>query len=93
MLYMNPIDTSDAYVKSLKERAKQSRAYTAHQLAGLELAEMLHDPKHKSLYIKLAKEHGTARLFELAKSVLEKSDIENPGAYFMSLTKGLKKQR
>ena len=88
---MDPIGKQASYFAELSERAKKSRAYTPHQLAGLELAEMLHDRKHKSLYMKLAKEYRVPVLFTLAKTTLEKSNIKNPGAYFMSLIKNLPK--
>ena len=73
------------YFKTLEERAKRSRAYTAHQVVGLEIAEILKDSAHKSLYIKLAKEYNPERLLRLAKSVAERPGIKRRGAYFMRL--------
>jgi len=42
-----PID----YLEKLKNRAKKSKVYTSYQLIGLEIARILKDEKHKSLYI------------------------------------------
>jgi len=74
---------SEEYLKALRERSKTSRAYQKHQQTGLELAEILEDPGHKALYIKLAKEHGTGKLMTLAKDIAGKKDVKNKGAYFM----------
>ncbi|HOB89939.1 MAG TPA: hypothetical protein PLN18_00985 [Candidatus Colwellbacteria bacterium] len=73
------------YFRKIKERAKESRVYTRHQLVGLEMAELLDDRAHKSLYIKLAKEFNEDRLLSLAKSIAEKKNIKNKGAYFMAI--------
>lgn len=78
------------YLKSLKERSEDSRVYHSHQFVGLEIAMLLHDLEHKSLYIKMAKIHNPDRLLSLAKSVIEKRDVKNPGAYFMKLVHGIK---
>jgi len=51
----------------------------------LEVAGLLNDPEHKSLYIKLAKKHGADKLLRIAKGVAEKKDIKNKGAYFMKV--------
>jgi hypothetical protein len=77
------------YVKNLKTRGKDSRVYHSHQFVGLEIAMLLGDLEHKSLYIKFAKQHNPERLLALAKSVLEKRDVKNRGAYFMTLVHGL----
>jgi len=79
-----------AYVHELEQRAKKSRVYTVHQARGLEIAELLNDNKHKSLYIKLAKEHNPDRLLRLAKSVVERKNVKNAAAYFMKLLKEFK---
>lgn len=71
------------YIKQLAERKKTSRAYHEHQLIGLEIAQILEDAKHKSLYIRLAKKYGKEKLLPLAKSVAERKDVRNKGAYFM----------
>lgn len=73
------------YMDALKGRAKQSKVFYSHQFAGLEIAVILRDMKHKSLYIKLAKEHNPDMLLSLAKQVMEKRDVKTPGAYFMKL--------
>lgn len=80
---------SQSYIKKLKQRAKDSHVYRKYQLLGLEISQILHDEKHKSLYIKLAKEHGADRLLRLAKEVAERKDVKNPGAYFMTVLKAL----
>jgi len=71
----------------LEKRGKKSKIYTRHQLIGLEIAEILEDEKHKSLYIKLAKEKNPETLLELAKSVAERKKVKNKGAYFMKILK------
>jgi len=73
------------YRELLKKRAKESKVYSSHQLVGLTLAEILGDESHKSLYIKLAKTHDMDKLIRLAKSVAEKKNVKNKGAYFMRL--------
>ncbi|OGY61106.1 MAG: hypothetical protein A3I33_01275 [Candidatus Colwellbacteria bacterium RIFCSPLOWO2_02_FULL_45_11] len=73
------------YIEELKKRKKESRVYKEYQLVGLLIAETLHDEEHKSLYIKLAKEHSADQLLKLAKSVSERKNVLNKGAYFMSL--------
>lgn len=73
------------YIEELKRRKKESRVYKEYQLVGLLIAEILEDEEHKSLYIKLAKEHNQDKLLKLAKSVSERKNVENKGAYFMRL--------
>lgn len=73
------------YLAQLRERKKGSKIYTAYQAAGLALAEILEDEKHKSLYIKLAKKHNNNDLMRIAKDVSERKKIENKGAYFMEV--------
>lgn len=77
------------YIKKLKQRAKESHVYRKYQLFGLEISQILKDEKHKSLYIKLAKERGAERLLRLAKEIAEKQNVKNRGAYFMALLKEL----
>lgn len=63
------------------------------QLLGLEIAEILHDEKHKALYIKLAKNHKNPhQLLAQAKEVAEKKDIQKKGAYFMAIVTGTAKK-
>ena len=81
------------YKELLKKRAKESRVYTSYQMAGLLLAEILNDESHKSLYIKLAKSGDMNKLIRLARSVAEKKDIKNRGAYFMRLLQLAKKKQ
>lgn len=73
------------YLDELKKRKSQSRVYKEYQLVGLSIAEILEDEKHKALYIKLAKEHNPDKLYRLAKSVADRKNVGNKGAYFMSL--------
>lgn len=75
------------YLDKIGERAKKSRVYVRHQFVGLNVAELLGDEKHKSLYIKMAKKFGESRLMSLAKSIAEKKGVKNKGAYFMAVWK------
>jgi len=81
------------YIELLKKRARESRVYSPHQMTGLLLAEILGDPKHKSLYIKLAKEKDPDALLKLAKDVADRENIGNYGAYFMKLLKNSDKKK
>jgi hypothetical protein len=74
-----------AYLKKLKQRGKESHVYRKYQLLGLEIAQILSDEKHKSLYIKLAKERGGEKLRQLAKDVADRKNVKNKGAYFMKM--------
>lgn len=76
---------SQDYLEKLKKRAKESRVYKKHQLIGLEISEILKDEKHKTLYIKLAKENNPEALMRLAKQIAERKDIIKKGAYFMKV--------
>jgi len=78
------------YIEELKRRKKESRVYKEYQLVGLLIAEALEDEKHKSLYIKLAKEYNSDKLLKLAKSVSERKNVTNKGAYFMRLFSAMK---
>lgn len=83
-----------SYMELIEERRKQGRVTTPHQLIGLELAKILDDERHKSLYIKLAKEHDNHSLLILAKNIAEKPNVINKGAYFMRmLTTKMKEKR
>ena len=75
------------YLAELTKRGKESHVYRGYQLDGLEIAQILGDEKHKSLYIKLAKEHGGQKLRELAKTIAENKNVKNKGAYFMAIIK------
>ncbi len=76
-----------AYLAELRRRAAESHVYRKYQLLGLQIAEILGDERHKSLYIKLAKEMNAERLLRLAKEVADRREVKNRGAYFMSLLK------
>lgn len=75
------------YLKELKKRAGESKVYSKHQLVGLEIAEFLEDEKHKSLYIKLAKQNDPERLLGIAKEISQNKNVKNKGAYFMTVVK------
>jgi hypothetical protein len=83
--------TDKDYLEILKERAKTSRVYRKYQLTGLLISQLLDDEKHKSLYIKLAKEGNQQKLLELARDVSDRKNVENKGAYFMALLTKLRK--
>ncbi|MDO8470252.1 MAG: hypothetical protein Q7S84_04555 [bacterium] len=78
-----------AYLEALKRRTTKSRAYKRHQQVGAEIAELLHDQKHTSLYIKLAMQHDERELRAAAKRAAEDPNVRNPGAYFMRLLHNL----
>ncbi|MDO8537226.1 MAG: hypothetical protein Q7R94_03190 [bacterium] len=84
---MNVMKLNSEYLKELGRRSKESHVYKNYQLIGLEIAKALHDEKHKSLYIKMAKEGDAHELLRLAKDVADRTGIANKGAYFMALTK------
>lgn len=78
------------YMGELRRRAKESHVYKKYQLFGLEISQVLQDEKHKSLYIKLAKDaRGGEGLLRLAKDVADRKNIKNRGAYFMALLKNV----
>lgn len=81
------------YLAQIAERKKTSRIHREFQLIGLEIAEILGDMAHKSLYIRLAKKHGKEKLLPMAKSVAERKDIRNKGAYFMRVLQGENKPK
>lgn len=78
-------ESSGEYLRELSKRSGQSRAYKSYQTIGLEVADILGDFEHKSLYIKLVKEHGEDKILRIAKTVAEKKDVKNKGAYFMKV--------
>jgi len=84
---MNPVGFKEDYLKELKKRAGESKVYSKHQLVGLEIAEFLEDEKHKSLYIKLAKQNDPEKLLGIAKEISQNKKVKNKGAYFMTVVK------
>ncbi len=82
------MDLRENYLAKLKTRQKTSHIYENYQLDGLEVAKLLNDDKHKSLYIKLAKEHGGEKLRRIARDVADRDEVMNKGAYFMRLITG-----
>ncbi len=83
----------EGYIEELKKRKKETRVYTSYQLVGLEIAELLKDEAHKSLYIKLAKEYDNQILFSLAKEISKNKKVRNKGAYFMKLFQEKKRKK
>jgi hypothetical protein len=77
----------EKYMEELKRRGKESHVYKKYQLIGLEISQILGDEKHKALYIKLAKEQDADTLMRLAKDIAERANVNNKGAYFMTLLK------
>ena len=75
----------DNYLEELKERGKTSRVHREYQLIGLLVSQILEDERHKSLYIKLAREYGSEYMLQLAKDVAERKRVKNKGAYFMKM--------
>jgi hypothetical protein len=73
------------YLDAIKKRKKDNRVSQEFQLIGLEVADILSDHEHKSLYIKLTKEIGKDKILSLAKTVAETKNVENMGAYFMKV--------
>jgi hypothetical protein len=75
------------YRATLAKRRKKSRIYRKYQSTGLALAEILQDRKHKSLYIKLAKEYDEQTLLAAVKDIAQRKQVKNKGAYFMKIWK------
>ena len=73
------------YLDLIKERGAKSKVYKKYQSTGLALSEILADPGHKSLYIRLAKTQNEDKLLSLAKDVSGRENVKNKGAYFMRL--------
>ncbi len=78
------------YLQTLKDRAKTSKVYRRFQLDGLEISQILSDEKHKSLYIKLAKQYEPQALRRIAKEIAENPNVRSKGAYFMTRLKDLR---
>lgn len=76
---------SENYFEEIGERGKKSKVYQSHQLFGLQIAQLLDDNDHKSLYMSLAKKYDNAYLMSLAKTISENNNVKNKGAYFMSV--------
>ena len=87
---MKTVSSGD-YLDNLKEKSKKSRIKVRHQLVGLEIAMYLEDEKHKSLYMKMAKEGDMDRLLSIAKDVSSRK-IKNKGGYFMRIVTEEKKK-
>lgn len=78
---------AEKYKQKIAERAKNTRVTKKFQLLGLELALLLGDIDHRSLYIKLAKEMDSDVLMGLAKDIASRDAVKNKGAYFMKVLK------
>ena len=74
------------------EKEKQRRISQEFQDYAYRLALELDDEKHKSLYMKLAKEKDRGLLEEAKSFVKGASDVENKGALFMWKLKQLRKE-
>jgi hypothetical protein len=88
MLTLNPKE----YLQLIAKRSAQKRISHQFQLIGLEIAVLLRDTEHKSLYIKYAKEYGSGRMLSLAKDIADRRGIDNKGAYFMTVVENLRKE-
>ncbi|MCK9187240.1 MAG: hypothetical protein PHH27_02860 [Candidatus Colwellbacteria bacterium] len=75
----------DSYLDKIRERSKKSRIHSKHQMIGLMVAETLDDPKHKALYIKMARDNNGEKMLYIAKSIADNPKVKNKGAYFMRL--------
>ncbi len=75
------------YIKEMTDRSKKSKIYKEFQLVGLELADILNDKSHKSLYMRIAKLHDKQSLLQMAKKISEMKNVKNMGAYFMKMLK------
>ncbi len=73
------------YLKTLQERAAKRNITQEFQLIGLEIAVVLHDLEHKSIYIKYAKAYGSDKMLALAKDIASRRGVENPAGYFMTV--------
>ena len=73
------------YLETLRARQDNKRISQEFQQAGLDIAEVLQDTRHKELSIKFAKEYDFRALFRLAKDVAERPGVRNKGAYFTKL--------
>lgn len=78
---------NQSYYSKLLKRKRKSKVFYKHQLIGLILANLLNDRKHKSLYIKLAKEYNEQELLTVAKLINTNKKIKNKAAYFMKIWK------
>lgn len=70
-------------LKNYEEKAEDKYISREFQNYGLELAEELGDMKHKSLYIKLAKETPRAKLEVARRFVKDADHARNKAALFM----------
>ena len=77
----------EEYFSLLNKRSKESRSYRAFQTTGTDVAEILADPKHIALYIKIAKTVDAQTLLQTAKLIMQNNNVRNPGAYFMRIAK------
>ncbi len=81
-------------VEKHKKLLEQRKKYVKNdfQAYGLMLSEQLHDPQHKSLYIRLAKTHDHTLLEKARLFVKDQSPqtIHSPGRLFMWKLKDLK---
>lgn len=77
----------ERYLEYLKKKPGRKRISRKYQLVGLEIASLLRDEHHRSLYMKLAKEKNGDFLLQLAKDVARRPRVTNKGGYFMRMIK------
>lgn len=75
--------------KNLKSDTRNKHEFQAY---GNRLADELHDSKHRSLYIKLAKSEDRALLERAREFVVGQEKIKTPGKLFMWKLDELKKK-
>lgn len=80
-----PFIKESPYMVKLQARKRFSRVYRRYQAVGLAMAVLLRDRKHKTLYIKLAKQYPVDFLLTLAKDISQRKQVVKPGAYFMKV--------
>lgn len=76
-----------------KDLTGDTRNKHEFQAYGNRLAEELKDPKHRSLYIKLAKKEDRNLLEQAREFVVSQKDVDTPGRLFMWKLGELRKQR
>ncbi|MDC0448992.1 hypothetical protein OAL67_00035 [bacterium] len=80
-------------ILNAKSLGGDTRNKYEYQAYGNRLAEELNDPKHRSLYIKLAKEENRALLEQTREFVLSSPNATTKGRLFMWKLKQLREER
>ena len=76
-----------------KDFTSDTRSKHEFQAYGNRLADELGDPKHRTLYIKLAKEEDRVLLDQAREFVVGQKNIQTPGRLFMWKLGELKKEK